>query len=265
MNEDINDSTGSSLGNNDTYVSMDAPDEELRRAASEAKSGETRKAEPQNERVEVQNAEVENKKLLVEAEKKIADKVFEDFVKFFELSSDDLEMATMSSDPDVQQHRIFGLVDMIGLPPNASPLNNKYKLKAALASIRDINPKDETERMFAYNHVALQNQSEGMMKTMAKGKENMLENPQSLNAYVKVQASLLKGIEALDKHRRGGKQQVLVQHVHVGPGAQAVVGDVDARKVIKETSERPMKDVVDSKQQKRTKVRNSAKPSISKG
>jgi len=33
-------------------------------------------------------------------------------------------------------------------------------------------------------------------------------------------------VEALDKHRRKGRQTVVVEHVHVNDGGQAVVGSV---------------------------------------
>ena len=35
-------------------------------------------------------------------------------------------------------------------------------------------------------------------------------------------------IRALDQHRRGNKQTVEVRHVHIYPGAQGVVGIVNA-------------------------------------
>lgn len=265
MDEGNNDSAGQSIGSGEAYFSMDAPGEDLRRAAWEEKSKNAQRHDPQNKQVDGESPRVRNKNLAIKKEKKLTDTVFEDFKKAFELSEDELKIVTMSSDPEVQQYRIFGLVDMIGLPLDASFLDNMSKLKSALASIRDINPKDEIERMFAYNQVALQIQSEGMMRFIVKSKENLLENSPSLAAYLKVQNSLLKGSEALDKHRRGGKQQVVVKHLNVESGAQAVVGDVVARKVITETSERPMKDVLDPEQQEREKTRSSAKPSISKG
>ena len=35
-------------------------------------------------------------------------------------------------------------------------------------------------------------------------------------------------VEALDKHRRKGQQTVVVEHVHVNDGGQAIVGNVSA-------------------------------------
>jgi len=36
-------------------------------------------------------------------------------------------------------------------------------------------------------------------------------------------------IEALSRYRRGGEQKVVVQHVNVNNGGQAIVGNVEAR------------------------------------
>ena len=40
------------------------------------------------------------------------------------------------------------------------------------------------------------------------------------------QAYMLSSLAALDKKRRGGQQKVVVKHVHVNEGGQAIVGDV---------------------------------------
>jgi hypothetical protein len=36
-----------------------------------------------------------------------------------------------------------------------------------------------------------------------------------------------KQLEALNKHRGKGQQKVTVEHVHVAPGGQAIVGNVE--------------------------------------
>jgi hypothetical protein len=48
------------------------------------------------------------------------------------------------------------------------------------------------------------------------------------NYALKLLRLQLDMIRALDQHRRGNKQTVEVRHVHIYPGAQGVVGIVNA-------------------------------------
>ena len=46
-------------------------------------------------------------------------------------------------------------------------------------------------------------------------------------------------LEALDKHRRRGQQTVVVEHVHVNDGGQAIVGSVSAGRGQAKSEEQP--------------------------
>ncbi len=46
------------------------------------------------------------------------------------------------------------------------------------------------------------------------------------NEYTKLARTYAAQMEALRKHRNGGKQTVVVQHVNVEGGGQAIVGTV---------------------------------------
>ena len=46
------------------------------------------------------------------------------------------------------------------------------------------------------------------------------------NRYIKLMKLFTQQMDALDRHRRGGKQTVSVEHVHVHQGGQAIVGNV---------------------------------------
>jgi hypothetical protein len=55
-----------------------------------------------------------------------------------------------------------------------------------------------------------------------EGRERVLKQAQKLMALYAQQMA------ALDKHRGRGQQRVVVEHVHVHPGGQAIVGTVEA-------------------------------------
>ena len=93
------------------------------------------------------------------------------------------------------------------------------------AIVRDIAPRDGIERMLAVQmattHVALIRQG----KRMAHA-EQLPQFEAHERAYNRLARSFAAQVEALRKHRNGGKQTVTVQHVNVADGGQAIVGNV---------------------------------------
>ncbi len=91
------------------------------------------------------------------------------------------------------------------------------------AIIRDIAPRDGVERMLATQmaatHVALVRQG---------GRERLPQFEAHERAHNKLARTFAAQMEALRKHRNGGKQVVQVQHVKVADGGQAIVGNVEA-------------------------------------
>lgn len=96
-----------------------------------------------------------------------------------------------------------------------------------LEIIEDIGPKDAVERLLAVQmattHVALMRV--GMKFAQAVG---MPQFDGYERAYNKLARTYTAQVEALRKHRNGGKQTVTVQHVNVEDGGQAIVGNVEA-------------------------------------
>jgi hypothetical protein len=98
-------------------------------------------------------------------------------------------------------------------------------LNAALAAVLSVEPKNETEAMLA---VQMYGTHELAMEMLARGKH--AETYEALENYGNLATKLLRTctaqVEALNKLRRGGEQTVRVEHVHVYPGGQAIVGPV---------------------------------------
>lgn len=103
---------------------------------------------------------------------------------------------------------------------------------AAIAMLQGINPQDELEGMLAGQMVAVHNMS------MEFSRRALLSNiaSEAADRYIN-RASKLMGLftrqaEALQRYRTKGQQKIVVQHVQVGEGGQAIIGDVhqgDAR------------------------------------
>jgi hypothetical protein len=94
-----------------------------------------------------------------------------------------------------------------------------------LSIIRDIAPRDPVERMLAVQmaatHVATIRSARWLACT-----ETIPQVQAHYVGFNKLTRSFAAQVEALRKHRTGGKQVVTVQHVNVGDGGQAIVGNV---------------------------------------
>ena len=76
-----------------------------------------------------------------------------------------------------------------------------------LTAIAEIKPRDAVERMLA-------------------NADNIDQVQAHYSGYNKLARTYSMQMETLRKHRNGGKQTVVVQHVNVADGAQAVIGNV---------------------------------------
>jgi hypothetical protein len=101
------------------------------------------------------------------------------------------------------------------------------ELNAAIALVTSIKPGDELEA-----RLALQIAATGFagLKFLRQSQHHM--NEVFIGVYGSFALKLLRLqvdlIGTLDRHRRGNQQTVEVRHVHIPPGAQGVVGIVNA-------------------------------------
>jgi hypothetical protein len=100
-----------------------------------------------------------------------------------------------------------------------------HEMDAILAVIDGAQPKDEIEAMLvtqmAITHVLT------MRSARAWAKSTVIPEQDSNGlALHRLSKAFTTQIDALAKIRRGGEQRVIVEHVHVYPGGQAIVGNV---------------------------------------
>lgn len=96
-----------------------------------------------------------------------------------------------------------------------------------LVAVAELKPRDTVERLLAVQmaatHVALVRSARWLACT-----ERVDQVTAHYNGYNKLARTYVAQVEALRKHRSGGKQTVTVQHVNVSEGGQAIVGHVKA-------------------------------------
>jgi hypothetical protein len=94
-----------------------------------------------------------------------------------------------------------------------------------LSIIQGIKPRDQVEAMLAAQMAAVH------MATMTFARrlttvDNIPQQDSAERAFNKLLRTYTTQMEALKRYRTGGEQKVTVQHVTVGEGGQAIVGNV---------------------------------------
>ena len=110
--------------------------------------------------------------------------------------------------------------------PKGTALPNQTEFNAALAAIDGIRPGDEIEAMLAVQMVATYETAMDML-IRAKQADLMPTLQECGSLAVKLLRTYTAQVEALARLRRGGEQRVIVQHVNVNDGGQAIVGAVN--------------------------------------
>ena len=96
----------------------------------------------------------------------------------------------------------------------------------ALAVIAGVDPKDELETMLAMQMTAIHMATMTFTRRLAHV-ETLDQQHGSERALNKLARTFAMQMEALKRYRTGGEQKVVVQHVNVNEGGQAIVGTVD--------------------------------------
>ena len=98
-----------------------------------------------------------------------------------------------------------------------------------MAILSGIQPKDEIEGMLAVQMIAVHNVAmETLGRAMISG-QTFDGKQANVNQATKMLRTFAIQMEALKKYRTGGQQTVTVQHVNVGSGGQAIVGNLAGR------------------------------------
>lgn len=94
------------------------------------------------------------------------------------------------------------------------------------AAINEIAPRDGVERLLAVQmvatHIALTRSG-----ALLAASQTVDQVKAHYSGFNKLTRAYTAQMEALRKHRNGGKQTVTVQHVNVSDGGQAIVGNVE--------------------------------------
>lgn len=157
---------------------------------------------------------------IMEMEEKISwkDTIFKEEFK----SNDELfKHLTKTTDFEISKSIITsGVSAMIGQ-------NNAEKYNIVLQTLADSEPKDATEAKLCLQAHVLYTQG---MTYLSRAEQNnsITQSEFCLKNATKLLRLHNETIEAFSKYRRGGTQNVVVQHVQVNDGGKAIVGNMIA-------------------------------------
>jgi len=113
--------------------------------------------------------------------------------------------------------------------------NQQKMLDNTLVGISDIKPKDTIEAMLAAQMLAIHNatmrnltRANGLLSSRSY-KEIELGS-KAFNVANKLARTYTMQMESLQRYRGKGQQKMVIEHVNVNSGGQAVIGNVEASK-----------------------------------
>lgn len=127
---------------------------------------------------------------------------------------------------DLANYVVEQMLRICGSGENNSELVTK-KTNASMAAILEIDPQDSTELMLAAQMVTVHNLTMEMSRRALLAEQTTDGVNSNINRTTKLMRTYMAQMEALNKYRNKGKQQITVQHVNVNDGGQAVIGDVN--------------------------------------
>ncbi len=133
------------------------------------------------------------------------------------------------TDPDLQRH--LGLQATASCFVGVAGQNLKMQKAAARvagAMLKELGPRDATEGMLTLHMAAIHNMSMEFLERAGLDGQTLDARKHYVNAGVKMMRLFLEQMQMLRKCRGQGQQQVVVKHVQVNDGGQAIVGHIEA-------------------------------------
>jgi hypothetical protein len=105
----------------------------------------------------------------------------------------------------------------------------KRQFRHAIEAVIGMSPRDEFEGMIVAQLVACHSAAMECYRRAMLPDQSLERWQEQLNQANKLSRTHVMLLEGLNGHRGKGQQKVIVEHVHVYPGGQAIVGNVETR------------------------------------
>jgi len=122
--------------------------------------------------------------------------------------------------------RMQQALELLGVLPASSVERREIGAEAATYRLLGISPRDPIEGMMATQMLALHAATIDCARRAALPEQDSDVRRGELNLAQKTSRAFTQLVDTLDRRRRGGEQKMIVEHVHVHAGGQAIVGNV---------------------------------------
>ncbi|MFG6519377.1 hypothetical protein ACGYLX_18175 [Sulfitobacter sp. 1A13496] len=130
-------------------------------------------------------------------------------------------------DQQIETRKLHEIVELLWLPESLSEEEMSARILRALDLYEDLKPVGSAESMLAAQMVGTHSAALDCLRRAANENQTTVGRDMALKHAHKLMTIYTQQLAALDKHRGKGQQKVAVEHVHVHPGGQAVVGNVE--------------------------------------
>jgi hypothetical protein len=100
-------------------------------------------------------------------------------------------------------------------------------INMAMAVLNGIQPQDEIEGMLAVQMIGVHNVAMAAIRRGMLKDQTFVGRQANTDQATKMLRTFVAQMEALKKYRTGGQQKMIVEHVNVNEGGQAIVGTVN--------------------------------------
>lgn len=146
----------------------------------------------------------------------------------FEIAEQQAVAATGTADHSLALRLITDVHQALWQPAHSTEEERILDLRAAVASLEAINPRDGIEGMLAVQIVATHNAALECLRRAMQSQQSFELRASNLKHAERLMSLYLRQLEAMDRRRGQGQQNVTVKQVNVEAGGQAVVGVVNA-------------------------------------
>ena len=135
-----------------------------------------------------------------------------------------------TADSDTQVHLLEQIAQVFNGACSANGNNNEVVATAmskAMAILAGIQPQNEVETMLAAQMIGVHNMAMRTMGLAMLGGQTLQGKESNGNLATKMLRTFIAQMETLHKIRTGGQQKMIIEHVNVNEGGQAIVGTVN--------------------------------------
>ena len=133
-----------------------------------------------------------------------------------------------TNDPALAQRLVNQVYETLWMPAELSDEERLQRIRAAIAAMRGIKPRDEIEGMLATQMVATHAAAMECLRRSMIRQQSFVGRDNNLRHAAKLLSIFAKQLETLNRNRGKGQQKMTIEHVNVEPGGQAMVGQFEA-------------------------------------